>query len=80
MNLKTFEFFVKERNHHWVEYEGKTYYVRPDADEDDWQTFLMIEENADVNSWAYAINCRITRDEDGDVESIIEVTGVEAAE
>jgi hypothetical protein len=75
-----FETFVKDYNYGWVEYQGKEYYVRPDADEDDWQTFLMIEKNAEVNDWAYAITCRITRDEDGDVENIIEVINVEVPE
>lgn len=80
MNYKTFETFVKENNDNWVEYQGKTYYVRPDSDEEDWQTFLMIEKRANVNDWAYAITCRITRDEDGDVEDIVEVVDVEAQE
>lgn len=80
MNYKLFETFVKNHCYDWVEYEGKRYYVREDSDEDDWQTFLMIEETADVNHWAYAITCSISRDEDGDVDEIIEVTNVEAAE
>lgn len=80
MNYTTFETFVKENNYNWVEYEGKQYYVRPDSDEEDWQTFLMIEESANVNDWAYAITCRITRDEDGNVEDIVEVVDVEAAQ
>jgi hypothetical protein len=79
MKYETFETFVKDHNHSWVAYEGKRFYVRDDSDEDDWQTFVMIEESPEVNDWAYAITCRISRDENGDVDKVIEVVDVEAA-
>ncbi len=79
MNYNTFETFVKNYNDNWVEYEGKTYFVRTDSDEEDWQTFLMIEQDAAINDWSYAITCRVSRDQDGDVEDIIEVIDIEAA-
>ena len=77
MNYDTFKGFVTDHNYGRVDYEGETYYVLPDADEDDWQVFLMINENDDDDRWTYAITCRITRDEDGDVEDIVEVLDVE---
>ena len=67
MDYQTANTFVNDNEYQWVTFNGESYYVRPDAEEGDLITHLLIHEDSDVHQWSYAITSRVVEtDKDGD--------------
>lgn len=66
MDIQTANTFVNDNEYQWVTLNGNRYYVRPDAEEEDWITHLLIHEDSDVNQWSYAITSRVVETDEYD--------------
>jgi hypothetical protein len=64
MNYKDFE-PVKDLEYKNFDYNGKSYLVLLDTVEDDWATFIL-QDTESNRHWDYAVDFRVTYDEDGD--------------
>ena len=75
MNYKDFE-PVKDLEYKNFDYNGKSYLVLLDSQEDDWATFILRDPESNRH-WDYAVDFRVTYDEDndpvfGDVISVVQ--------